>query len=350
MKFEPKPPYSKGKGGSPAIRITIRDVARTAGVSVSTVSRVLNNSKPVSDEVRQRVMSAVETLGFQPNALARSLILRRSSFIGLLVPDVSNPFFSEVVAGVEEVANAQGYNVILCNTHGELAREMAYLDILKEHQAAGVVFMCRELRDEHLKRFAADGMPVVLASRYSEKKSLPRVVIDDQQAAYDATIHLIERGHQRIAFISGSVLDRASGLDRLMGYQRALNDHQFPIDFRLIKEGNFKAQSGYKAAQELLGQQAPPTAILAANDEMAIGAINAIFASGRRVPDDIAVVGFDDIYLASIFRPALTTIRQPIREIGSEAAQMVLRLVRGESLPDEKVVLPHELVIRESSV
>ncbi|GAW29434.1 LacI family DNA-binding transcriptional regulator [Carboxydocella sp. ULO1] len=330
--------------------VTIKDVAREAGVSVSTVSRVLNNSKPVSSEIRARVLAAVNKLNFQPNSLARSLVLKKTRLIGVLVPDIANPFFPVAIAGIEEIASMYGYNILLFNTFGQIEKELQYLNILKEKQVDGIIKMSTQVTEKHEEYFASTSIPMVVTSNCTEREDVPCVVIDDVRAAYDATSYLISLGHKRIGMISGP-LDDSAGRDRFLGYQQAMLEHKLNIDFNLLKQGNFKVESGKKAMEEILrtvAREELPTAIFAANDEMAIGAIGVLLDNGLRVPEDISVMGFDDIFIAPVFRPALTTVKQPIYDIGAVAARKLVKLIEGEKLSETKTVLPYHIIERNS--
>jgi len=330
--------------------VTIKDVAREAGVSVSTVSRVLNNSKPVSDEIRVRVLAAVEKLNFQPNSLARSLVLKKTRLIGVLVPDIANPFFPVAIAGIEEIAGMYGYHILLFNTFGEIEKELQYLNIMKEKQVDGIIKMSTQVTEKHEEYFSNASIPMVVTSKCTDREDVPCVVIDDVKAAYDATQYLISLGHRRIGIISGP-LDDSTGRDRFLGYQQAMLEHRLNLDFNLLKQGNFKVESGRRAMLEILQTVSPehlPTAIFCANDEMAIGAIGAILDQGLKVPEDISVMGFDDIFIAPVFRPALTTVKQPIYDIGAVATRTLVKLIEGEKIEQPTTFLPYHIIERES--
>ncbi|AKM19333.1 HTH-type transcriptional repressor CytR [Geobacillus sp. 12AMOR1] len=325
---------------------SIKDVAKRANVSTATVSRVLRNTGNVTEETRQRVLEAIEALNYQPNVLGRYLRRMETETVLVVVPDITNPFFSKVLRGIEAVALKHGYQVLLGDTQNDVRLEEQYLNLLPQRQVDGMIFLTARIRKELMEEMARQ-FPIVLACEYLEGADIPTVSIDNISSARKATEHLIRLGHCRIAHLSGPmniILSR----DRLRGYQQALAQHELEADAALVQEGDFTYESGYNLTLKLLALEKPPTAIFAANDEMAIGAIKAVRHRGGRVPDDVAVVGFDDIQMASIFEPSLTTIAQPMFEIGQKAMELLLALIEGTSARRRQLVLPDRLVIRDS--
>ncbi|TLS32342.1 LacI family DNA-binding transcriptional regulator [Geobacillus thermoleovorans] len=325
---------------------SIKDVAKRANVSTATVSRVLRNAGNVTEETRQRVLEAIEALNYQPNVLGRYLRRMETETVLVVVPDITNPFFSKVLRGIEAVALKHGYQVLLGDTQNDVRLEEQYLNLLPQRQVDGMIFLTARIRKELVEEMA-EQFPIVLACEYLEGADIPTVSIDNISSARKATEHLIRLGHCRIAHLSGPmniILSR----DRLRGYQQALAQHELEADAALVQEGDFTYESGYNLTLKLLALEKPPTAIFAANDEMAIGAIKAVRHRGGRVPDDVAVVGFDDIQMASIFEPSLTTIAQPMFEIGQKAMELLLALIEGTSARRRQLVLPDRLVIRDS--
>ncbi|REJ34746.1 MAG: LacI family transcriptional regulator [Bacillota bacterium] len=325
--------------------VTMKDVARLAGVSTATVSRILNDPDAGRPETRRRVVAAVKKLGYEPNVSARNLRIRRTATIIVVLPDINNPFFSFIVRGIEDVAHEQGFSVLLCNTDNDLERELQYTKIIGRRGADGAIFLTARVSSPHILTMAAR-VPVVLACEYIEG-AVSQVSIDNVAAALDATRHLIQLGHKRIAYVNGPP-DVVLSRDRLRGYTLALKQAGLPIEEELIVPGTFYLESGVEAARRLLSLDDPPTAVFCANDEMAIGFIKEAYAMGRQVPDDVAVVGFDDIRFAAFYRPALTTIAQPMYEIGQRAARLLLDQIAGKAQGPESIVLPHRLVVRES--
>lgn len=292
------------------------------------------------------MLEAIEALNYQPNVLGRYLRRMETETVLVVVPDIMNPFFSKVLRGIEAVALKHGYQVLLGDTQNDARLEEQYLNVLPQRQVDGMIFLTARIRKELMEEMARQ-FPIVLACEYLEGADIPTVSIDNISSARKATEHLIRLGHCRIAHLSGPmniILSR----DRLRGYQQALAQHELEADAALVQEGDFTYESGYNLTLKLLALEKPPTAIFAANDEMAIGAIKAVRHRGGRVPDDVAVVGFDDIQMASIFEPSLTTIAQPMFEIGQKAMELLLELIEGTSARRRQLVLPDRLVIRDS--
>jgi len=328
---------------------TIKDVAERAGVSITTVSHVLNQTRFVSEELRASVLAAMEELNYRPNVLARSLRRGETKTLGLVVPDNSNPFFAEIARVVEDVGFARGYSVILCNSDGQPKKEAAYIEVLIAKQVDGVIFIAAGSDPQHLEEFTLAGIPVVVADREIPQDLADVVLVDNEQGGYDATRYLLDLGHRRIACITGPSHLTPSA-DRVRGYRRALAEAGIAGDEDLIVPGDFRSHGGEVAMGRLLGLQNPPSAVLACNDLMAIGAMRAIGAAGLRIPEDISLIGFDDIDIASAVSPALTTVAQPIEALASEAASCLLARVqtKGHSEPRKRIVLATRLVIRDS--
>jgi LacI family transcriptional regulator, repressor for deo operon, udp, cdd, tsx, nupC, and nupG len=324
----------------------IVDVAKIANVSTATVSRVISNSGPVKKDTAQKVLAAIEKLNYQPNILARQLRRSETKTILVIVPDIANPFFIGVLRGLEEIAIKHGYQVLLGDSCNSNEREDGYLNLLQQKKADGMILLTANIDQQIVEEFAKE-YPVVLACEYMEGSLIPTVSIDNISSARKATEHLISLGHKRIGFISGP-LHGVLGRDRLKGYQQAMMRHCLPVESILIQEGDFTYESGYNLMLKYLAFNIPPTAVFAANDEMAFGAIKAVKSKGLSVPKDLAIVGFDDIKFASIFEPALTTISQPKYEIGKNAMELLIKLINKEDLIKTQIMLDDHLVIRET--
>lgn len=325
-------------------RPTIRDVARRAGVSIGTVSRVLNGRPLVAESTRERVLAAIRELNYRPDGVARSLVSARTHTVAMVVPDITSPFFPQLVRGVEDVARREGYAVLLMNTDQRPERERDVLEALREKRVDGLVFMSADVTDAHLDAFRRLRCPVVLAATRAPGDELPAVIIDNVAAARDAVRHLLEHGHRRIGLISGPLNDRIAGKTRFEGYVTALREAGLAVEPELVEQGNYREPDGYRAARRLLELPDPPTAIFAASDEMAVGALNAAVDRGLRVPGDLAVVGFDGVALADMVRPKLATVVQPIYETGATAMRLLVRRLREGRWPDAGVtILPHAL-------
>jgi LacI family transcriptional regulator len=330
---------------------TVHDVARRAGVSTSTVSHVVNNTRFVSDELRERVQAAMRDLDYTPSAAARSLTTKRAHTIALIVSDIRNPFFASVARGVEDVAQEHGYTLVLCNSDEDAEREFACLSALETRAVDGVLLASAGVADEHLSRLVRAGYPIVLVDRDLPDLGAPAVLLDNEGAAYSAVWHLITRGHRRIAMLSGRAAISTT-TERVAGYQRALREAGIDVDDRLVVSGASTSEGGAAATKTVLEVDEPPSAIFSGNNLMSIGALQAIVNHGLAVPDDVALVGFDDFPFpwSDAFRPHLTTIAQPTYELGRRAAELLVQRLKGSSaMAVERVVLDGQLVVRESS-
>lgn len=324
----------------------MKDVARLAGVSTATISRTLVSPDKVRAETRERVMAAIERIGYAPNALARNLRQMRTSTVILLVRQIVNPFYLELFRGVESAARARGYNVLMSNVESSPERELAYFDMIRERRADGVILATGALPS---RRGRAPALPpMVVVSEYLPRSGLPTVRIDNVAAAAGAVDYLAGLGHRRIAHITGP-LPEVLSRDRLKGYRRALRRAGIESDERLVERGDYSTRSGHAAGAALLRWRRRPTAIFAANDEMAMGAIKAAREAGLDVPGDLSVVGFDDINLAAAWDPSLTTVAQPCGEMGGRAMDRLADLLAGEACEDGDDVLETRLRVRDST-
>jgi len=330
--------------------VTIKDVAKRAGVSVTTVSRVLNNkAHPIHPETRERVLAAIEELGFYPNAMARSLQLNQTKTIGLILPDISNPYYPGIVRGIEDIAHERGYTVILCNTDRSPERTKQYIRVLREKRVDGVIFTgggaVEDASREHF--FEESAIATIVIGRHST--DLPAVQVDNIKAAQEAVEHLLRLGHQRIAMITGPKVS-TTAKDRIEGYRQALSTAGITLNPAWVIEGDFDFNSGYRAIERLpLSGSEKITAVFAHNDLMAIGAMKAIQERGLRIPEDVAVVGFDNTPFSSFVTPALTTVAVPVYDLGRTAMLVLTELLAGREVA-RVTTLPTHLEVRESSV
>jgi LacI family transcriptional regulator len=329
-----------------AVRPTIYDVARLAGVSTATVSRALNGTGQIASATRVAINAAVEQLGYRPNTIARSLVTKSTQTIALLLPDITNPFYAALVAGIQEQVLEAGHTMLLCTTDGDPEREEQYLDLLRGKQVDGALVDGLVLPPERIARFVQDGFPIVCLDRDVDSTSVPLVQVDNRLGARMATEHLVSLGHLRIAHVAGPPELRISE-ERVEGYRAALRDAGLDPDPALVAAGGFTEEGGYRAIEELSGRGF--SAIFAANDLSAIGVISALAAEGRRVPDDVSVVGFDDLRLSAFTTPPLTTIHQPAAEIAKRAMQLLLDLTRGKKVTRQLHLLEPTLVVRGST-
>ena len=333
-------------------RPTIIDVARAASVHPSTVSRVVNGRAELSllPETRQRVLAAARRLGYRPSALARSLRLRRTFTLGMLIPDITNPFFPPIIKGAEDTAHARGYNVILCNTEDSSEREATYLRVLRERQVDGLLIASSFTADAVIADLRKERFPFVLVNRASSRGADDLGVLADNRAGMGSAIdHLIELGHRRIGIAAGPQTT-TTGQERLVYAKSAMRARHLRPDEALItvSEG-FSEETGYRAACRLFRAGHPPTAVVCANDLIALGALRAAQEVGLRVPADLSVVGFNDIPLAGRFDPPLTTVRVPQQEMGARAAALVIAALEGERIEARRVLVEATLVVRAST-
>lgn len=329
--------------------ITIKDIAKKAGVSIATVSRVLNDSKPVSPELRRRVLKIVKETGYKPNALARGLIKKATGLIGIILPDIANQNFAELIKGIEEVADQNKFDIVVSNSHGNVEKELEILDVFREKQLDGIIFSGVTFTDDHSHFFQKYKIPLVIVGQNFPQIELPSVAINNFQAAYDATLFLIKLGHKNIAMISGPFNDIAAGKDRYRGYSTALKEYGLEEIQGYVQKGDFTIESGYRAMEKIMAIKPLPTAVFAASDKMAIGAMNFCFDNGYKVPDDISIIGFDDMEIASVVRPTLTTIHQNKKEIGALTARLLIDRIKGKESGIWNVQPPYKLIERQST-
>ena len=327
---------------------TMREVAEMAGVSVATVSHVVNGTRFVATKTRERVFAAMESLNYQPNELARSLRRGQTRTIGLILPDSANPFFADIGRGSETASFEAGYNTIFCNTSGISEKVQLYLKVLQKKQVDGIIFVASGDQTTLLDHLLQKNFPVVImVDRDMADVPADAVLADTLQGGYNATRHLIELGHSRIGCISSpkKLMGRSA---RIEGYMQALAESQISFDPTIIRYGNYHPDSGYKAALALLRLSSPPTALFVYNDLMAIGALRAAAEQNICIPEDLAVVSFDDIELAAYTTPQLTTIAQPTYEMGQTAVSLLLNRIKNGELPQQQRILPTKLVVRGS--
>ncbi|EGQ7689943.1 substrate-binding domain-containing protein [Vibrio cholerae] len=327
---------------------TMKDIARLAGVSTSTVSHVINKSRFVSDEIAERVNNAAQQLNYAPSALARSLKMNRTKTIGMLVTTSTNPFFGEVVKGVERSCYHQGYNLILCNTEGDNQRMKASINTLLQKRVDGLLLMCSTLEGERLDVFdrypdipivVMDWGPILFASDKIQDNSL--------QGGYMAAKHLIECGHREIGCITGPLIRHQAQM-RYEGYKRALAEAGIAINPDWIVESDFECEGGYQAFEKLYERGKLPSALFVSNDMMAMGVIQAASQRGLRVPDDLSLIGYDDVHIAKFMTPALTTIHQPKYRLGKAAIDTLLYRLENPDTTAQVVQLEPTLVVRNS--
>ena len=326
----------------------MRQIAQRAEVSIGTVSHVINGTARVREKLRQRVLEAIRSLGYQPSQLARGLRRNQTSMLVMIIPDVTNPFFPAVVRGVEDVAYKSSLRLVLCNTDNDPRKEASYLGELRSYRPAGwLVIPAADSEIASYLKSAVSGPPIVCLDRQPKGWNGDVVLVANEAGAYSATRHLLRMGHRQLAVITGP-LHLANAVDRLNGFKRAMAEAKVAIEADYVQEAGFERNSGYQAAKRLLGMLPRPTAIFACNDLMALGVLLAARELGLRCPEELSIVGFDNLDFAEFTAPALTTVYQPGYQLGTTAARLLLERIAGLKQPFQKIVLPTELKIRGS--
>ncbi|MGQ9631621.1 MAG: LacI family DNA-binding transcriptional regulator [bacterium] len=329
--------------------VTIKDIARAAGVSINTVSRALNDKPDVSSRTRERILRIAKQLDYSPNYLAKSLVSKQTRTLGVIVTDNANPFYAQVIKGIEDVARRKGYNIILCNSDENPEREAEALRLLREKRVDGILITPVQRGRRYISDLRGLGIPFVLLNRHSKVAKTDYVINDNAYGASLAVGRLIEIGRRRIAYISGPP-SVSSVRERLEGCRRALQDRGLSPRNLIVKHTNLKMEDGYLSMKRLLNLSSPPTGVFAYSDLLAIGAMKAIREEGLRIPEDIALVGYDDIEYAAFLEVPLTTVRQPRYRIGEEAANILIDKLEGKGSDDVKhIVLRPELIVRRSA-
>lgn len=326
------------------MRPTISDVAKQSGVSTATVSRIINGQSGYTAKTRQKVLEIIQEMGYKPNAIARGLVNKRTNTIGVLLPSLSSRLSSALLKGIENSAHQLDYSVIICDTESDGKRTIEYLDVLSEKQIDGIIITSEWLKDVYEETIAKMKIPVVLVLTTSSHLQIPYIKVDDYQASYQATEYLIGKGHKEIGMISGSKTDKLAGLPRIEGYKQALTDNSLTISENRITYGDFAYRSGMRCMEELLKKAPEITAVFAASDEMAVGALSCAYKKGVKVPDDLSIIGYDDTQDAEMAIPPLTTVHQPIYDMGKMAVEMLLNTKETVG----SILMPHHIVERDS--
>jgi LacI family transcriptional regulator len=329
-------------------KVTIVEVAERAGVSLGTVSRVLNNDVHVAPETRERVSAIVRELGYVANRQARGLKGSKTNTIGILVPDLGTGYIGEIMHGVDAELALHELDLMLFTTHRAAIKEANYVANMVQGMVDGLLLVLPRNPADYVGSLSQRNFPFVLIDHQGTGNPCPGVGATNWQGAYNATEYLIKLGHKRIGFITGS-MDLGAAIDRLDGYQAALKANHLPVDAKLINNGSFHQTDGYAGARALLDLVEPPTAIFASNDLMAMGAMDAVRSRGLSVPEDISILGFDDIPQAELVRPSLTTVRQPLKQMGGLAAQMLIDKLKSPETELGRIELPTELIVRAST-
>jgi LacI family transcriptional regulator len=329
--------------------VTIHDVAKRAGVGSITVSRVINNSGYASEETRQLVMEAVNEMGYVPNRLASSLRSRRTNVLALVMTDITNPFFTVAARGVEDVASQAGYTVIFCNTDEDLSKEQKYIDVLMQNRVDGILLVPSDSESSSIETLQKKGIPVVVIDRRVSEKQVDQVRCDSVAGAEQLTQLLIALGHRQIALVNGPQ-NVSTASDRLIGFSRALASAGLDLSAQVVISGAYTRESGREMTRQVLEMSPRPTALFAANNFIALGALRALEEAGIRVPDDMAVVTFDDLPESLVVSPFLTVAAQPVYEMAAKATEMLIKRLSSKGPEDfEEIVFPTQLIVRKSS-
>lgn len=331
------------------MNITIYDVAREANVSMATVSRVVNGNPNVKPTTRKKVLEVIDRLGYRPNAVARGLASKKTTTVGVIIPDVSSTFVAELARGIEDIATMYKYNIILSNSDQNMDKELHLLNTMLGKQVDGIVFMGGNIEEEHVAEFEKSPVPIVLAASIEKSETIPSVNIDNEQAAFDATTAFIEKGHKEIGLVIGPLREPINKEKKLAGYKRALETAEIPFKEELVIEGDYTYDSGLEAFERLLEIDPKPSAIYAGSDEMALGIIHGATDKGYSVPEDVEVISSDSTRLALMVRPQLTSVVQPLYDIGAVAMRLLTKYMNKEEVTDHIVVLPHRIEERDST-
>ena len=326
--------------------VTIYDVAREAGVSMATVSRVVNGNKNVKENTRKKVLEVIDRLDYRPNAVARGLASKRTTTVGVVIPDITNTYFATLAKGIDDIAEMYKYNIVLANSDEDDEKEVAVVNTLFSKQVDGVIFMGYHLTEKIRSEFSRSRTPVVLAGTVDVEHQLPSVNIDYKNAIADAVRHLLKR-NKKIAFVSGPLVDDINGKVRLAGYKDALKEAGVNYSEGLVFESKYRYDDGYSLAERLVSSKA--TAAIVTGDELAAGLLNGLADHGVSVPEDFEIITSDDSQIARFTRPSLTTIAQPLYDLGAISMRMLTKIMHKEELEEREVLLPHGLTERKST-
>ncbi|MCT4618237.1 MAG: LacI family transcriptional regulator [Marinisporobacter sp.] len=327
--------------------VTIKDIAKKLGISYTTVSRALNRKPQVNEETMEKIIEEAKKMGYQPNALARGLVKKYTKTLGLIIPDITNPYFPEIARGVEDAARKEGYNVLLCNTNWDQAQEEAYLKILQEKRVDGIIMKAVLDNDENL--FHHMNTPLVLLNSRSHEGNYNYVEIDNVRGGFLAAEHLIQSGYKRIGFIGGTTRSYSNN-QRMEGYKLALKRYHYPVDEGIILNGEFNTKSGYDLMKKLLKLKNPPDAIFAGNDVIALGALYCVQEAKLNIPEDFGVVGFDHVDFAKIPQIQLSTIKQPKYYMAKQALDILMKEIKNKDIKvNNKMVIEPQLIIGKTT-
>ncbi|WP_455661135.1 catabolite control protein A [Pradoshia sp.] len=331
------------------MNITIYDVAREANVSMATVSRVVNGNPNVKPATRKKVNDVIERLGYRPNAVARGLASKKTTTVGVIIPDISSIFYAELARGIEDIATMYKYNIILSNSDANQEKELHLIQTMLGKQVDGVVFMSSNITEEHIEELKKSPVPVVLAGTVEDTEQIPSVNIDYRQAVKDAVAFFKENGHERIAVVTGPSTDAITVKEILPGYREALETAGLSFNEDYVVETDTSYDSGIEALNQMADLNERPTAIYVCSDEAALGIIHAAYDRGIQIPDELEVISSDNTRLSLMVRPRLSTIVQPLYDIGAVSMRLLTKLMNKEEVEESTVILPHRLELRDST-
>jgi len=328
---------------------TIEDIAKKANTSIATVSRVLNNKEGFSEETRKKVLQAMEETGYESNAIARSLKKQKTNTIGVVIPNISSMLSNDILNGIEEYAHAHDYSVIVSYTYSDPKKVMQTLKTFNEQRVDGILFTSDYLTDEYYQYLERMNAPVVLVATEAQNYSLPFVKVNDVQASYAAVDYLIQKGHTNIGMLSGPPSDPIAGAPRIEGYKQALKEATLEIkDSKIVYNKDFSFDDGRVTVKKLLDKHPDTTAIFAASDELAVGALKMAHEEGVAVPEELSLIGYDNLLMAEMVWPGLTTLAQPLQQMGYEATKMLVQTIQKKEKNDKAMYIPYEIIERDS--
>ncbi len=333
------------------MKTTIKDIARMAEVSTATVSKIVNHKdKNISEATRQRVLAVIKEYNYVPNRVASSMITKKTHSIGLVIPDIANPFFPEIARGVEDIANKYGYHVILCNTDNDLKKEEGYIAMLQEKMVDGIILTASSMRTGDSLDLSRIHVPVITVDRNIEGSKIKgKITVDNASGAYEAVTYMLKKGYKRILHLAGPFTSGPSR-ERYRGYLEAHKDLSIDVSEELFIEGFYTSDWGYRGIKEILDKNIAFDGVFCGNDLIALGAMKALKETGHKIPEDVAIVGFDDIYMTTMIEPKLTTVNQPNYQMGYKAAQMLIDFIEDKTVDKKEDILRNrDIIIREST-
>lgn len=332
------------------MKITIKDIARMAGVSTATVSKVVNHKdKNISEATRQRILNIIDEYNYIPNRVASSMITKKTHSIGLVIPDIANPFFPEIARGVEDIANKRGYHVILCNTDNDLNKEVAYMAMLEEKMVDGIILTASSHHTDQSMDLSKIHVPVITVDRdIKGSKIKGKIIVDNKSGAEEAVRYMLDKGYRRILHLAGPITSEPSR-ERYEGYKKAHDGLGMARFEELFIPGFYTSEWGYEGIRDAIKAGINFDSVFCGNDLIALGAMKALKEEGHKIPEDIGIVGFDDIYMTTMIEPRLTTVHQPNYQMGYKAAQMLIDFIEENEVEKQVEILKTELIIREST-